>query len=190
MDTSSLAFDLVPCSMADQCRNAPGHTVVPKCSNCKLSPVVSIDSHGAWGSYWRPINKGVKHPILEKLKHKESIAKRVALSDKRKLKDKRRQRVGVQAKKAEQLTEKVIQSTANSGRKLMDGDHTSFEVTLDTKNQSQRVEPVIHWDELDKVRRDAKRSGKAVGALVLHSSNQRAAVVVALEDWVTLMRQR
>lgn len=178
---------ITPCEMGSECTNSPQHTRFPKCSNCKLSPC-HAESTLLLGNYWKPITKGLKHPAIVKKKKEASINRRNSRIETRKAKDKGRQKVLVNASKAEELTEKVIQSTVNSGRKLMDGDHTSFGVTLDTKNQSHRVEPVIHWDELDKVRKDAKRSGKAVGGLVLHSSNKRAAVVIALEDWVMLMK--
>jgi len=124
---------------------------------------------------------------LEQWKREASIQRREMLALARKNKDHRRQAVLKTSQLCEMLTEKVITATANSGRKFRDGDHVSFGVTLDTKQQSKRLEPVVHWDELDKVRKDAKRSGKAVGGLVIHASNKRAIVAVALEDWATLM---
>ena len=186
-----LSEKLQPCNEAPNCLNSPKNTNLPKCAICKLSPVFNGtcgDTPGV-GSHWRPHVKGLKHPVLEQWKREASIQRREMLALARKNKDHRRQAVLHAAELCEKLTEKVITSTVNSGRKLRDGDHVSFGVTLDTKQQSQRLVPVVHWHELDKVRRDAKRSGKAVGGLVIHANNGRAVVVFALEDYATLMKQ-
>lgn len=186
-----LSEDLIPCEFGEtRCWNSPKNSRCPKCSTCTLSPVYTEQSAPPLltSNYWHPIAKGLKHPIVEQRKRRASAERRAFRATVRQSKDIRRRAVAKYALGAERLTEKVITSTANSGRKNKDGDHVSFGVTLDTKHQSQRVNPVINWDELDKVRRDAQRGGNAVGGLVLHSPH-RAAVVIALEDWATLMRQ-
>ncbi len=182
-----LSQDPIACDEGPNCRNSPQNTQVPLCSKCRLCPNNLEDISTM--SYWSPNFRGLKHPILEKWKHEKAKNRRELRALSRQGKSRKIQARLRHAEAAERNTEEVIMATANSGRKSRDGDHVSFGVTLDTKDQSNRIRPVINWHELDKVRRDATRSGHAVGGLVLQSANQRSAVIIALEDWVILMRQ-
>lgn len=81
--------------------------------------------------------------------------------------DKGKRKVLKLAVRAEKQTERqLIHATKNSGRSNKDGDHVAAgEITLDTKLQSKRTNPVILLHELVKVGEDARRAGNWMGAL-------------------------
>ena len=84
-----------------------------------------------------------------------------------------------------------IKATRNSGRTNKDGDHLLAEsIVLDTKLQSQRINPQVNLAELDKVRFQAVSHNKAFGALVLRNKHDVGVVVMAEADFAKLVNQR
>jgi len=78
----------------------------------------------------------------------------------------------------------------NSGRSNKDGDHVAAgEITLDTKLQSKRTNPVILLHELVKVGEDARRAGNWMGALVLRNMNGIGVVAIAEADFARLIQR-
>ena len=165
------------------CKNSPSNSSTPRCNDCRLSPgvnpLVGITSH-----YWHPVGKQ-KHPVLEQEKRNAKRLKTLARQEARKAKDPSRQARNRAAERAERRTEQaIIKSTKNSGRSNRDGDHVfNDKITLDTKLQSNAVNPVVNLQELDKVRSDARRSGKQAGALVIQNKTGRSVVVFDLADF-------
>lgn len=135
-------------------------------------------------SYWKPIEQKFRHPVLEEEKRNARKAKTIAKIQKEKSKDPARKARAKAAARAEKETNRaIIKATRNSGRVSKDGDHLyQSSITLDTKLQSKRIEPVVHWDELEKVRADAKRNGFIAGGLVIRTSTNKGIVVFAEED--------
>lgn len=166
------------------CRNSPSNSSHPKCNDCRLSPAVD-PLLGIKTQHWKPISSRYKHHVLEQEKHDAKRLKTLARQEARKTKDPSRQARNRAAERAERRTEQaIIKSTKNSGRSNRDGDHVfNDKITLDTKLQSNAVNPVVNLQELDKVRSDARRSGKQAGALVIQNKTGRSVVVFDLADF-------
>ena len=178
------------CKEAEHCRNSPSHSSAPRCNSCRLSPIAGTGVFmGVFPSEWHAVGKQ-KHPVLEKEKRD---AKRQKASDRqkaRKAKDPHRQAHLRAAARAERQTEQaIIKSTRNSGRINRDGDHVVGDnITLDTKLQSGAENPVVHLHELDKVRLDAKRNGKVVGALCIRNKAGRGVIVLDENDFALSLK--
>lgn len=178
-----------PCEMAGQCRNSPSlaQPALVACALCRLSPEnVGRDmSH-----HWIPIEMGMKHPMLLAEKANLKIRKRLLKLQAKRGRDLGKRKVSRLAALAEKKTEKnIIHATKNSGRQNKDGDHVSLgNITLDTKLQSTRDNPVILLAELEKVRSDAMRAGKLIGGLVLRNRHNVGVVVFTEEDYAILTK--
>jgi hypothetical protein len=185
----------VPCDMSEECRNSPQHAGEEhtKCHGCSLSPEYSSqDGRDPWRSfpsYWKPIGDWTQHPelILRKVNDRKSRREEARLQ--RLAKDKDRQKRAVQATRAEARSNRtIIKATKNSGRSYKDGDHVAASrITLDTKLQSQRINPVVNLRELDKVRIQARQSGTLLGGLVLRGKNDTGVVVIHEDDFGKLL---
>jgi hypothetical protein len=90
---------------------------------------------------------------------------------------------------AEKTTQKnIIRATKNSGRTDKDGDHVAGGyVTLDTKLQSKRLNPVVIATELAKVRNDSASAKTMVGGLVLRSKTGLGVVVFHEDDFAKIL---
>ena len=160
-----------------------------KCTFCKLSPGnENVSTH-----HWTPLPeyKREQHPLirLEKLNKARAIQKE--RNTKRLSKDRGRRSILTRAAKAEKSTEKsFIKATKNSGRSNKDGDHVlAGYITLDTKQQSNNINPVVSMSELAKVKKDSRRAGTLLGALVLRNKFDVGTVVLAEEDFAKLIKQ-
>jgi hypothetical protein len=142
-------------------------------------------------SFWKPDVPGTKHPgvIAEKKKAKKD--REAVLKTKKLTADKGKRKVLKLAVRAEKQTERqLIHATKNSGRSNKDGDHVAAgEITLDTKLQSKRTNPVILLHELVKVGEDARRAGNLMGALVLRNMNGIGVVAMAEADFARLIQR-
>lgn len=182
-----------PCEVSNFCKNSPKNIgeVRAKCALCRLSP---DNLERDMTEYWIPIKLAkdlrIKHPVLEErrrlikaLAHMEDLRAKYG-------RDKTKRKVSRLAAQAEKKTEKnIIRATKNSGRSNKDGDHVSMGViTLDTKLQTTRENPVIFLGELEKVRADAMRAGKLMGGLVIRNKNNVGCVVLKEEDYAELTR--
>lgn len=176
--------------MASVCKNSPDYLGEQgaKCALCRLSP----DNEGRqMAHYWKPIKIAVKeHPDLKNEKLLIKALSRMADLRAKYGVDKKKRKVSRLAAQAEKKTERnIIKATLNSGRRNKDGDHVSMGIiTLDTKLQTTRENPVIFLGELEKVRADAVRSGKLVGGLVIRNKNNVGCVVLKEEDYAELTR--
>ena len=161
-----------------------------RCNLCRLSPTGGSDR-----DYWVPTDDArrnrTKHPVIEAEKREERIGRMRKKQQVKKERDRSRVNVGRQAASAEKRTERnIIQATKNSGRSHMDGDHLSAgQITLDTKHQSLRANPIVLLSELEKVRGDAVRAGAAIGGLVLRNKNNVGVVVFAERDYARIADQ-
>lgn len=179
-----------PCDLEEYCKNSAlvKGKLGSKCALCRLSP----DNEGRdIPQYWSPFPDTVqRHPVLEKEKKDKKWARHMVLLAAKRARDPKRQRISRLAERAERTTEKnIIRATKNSGRSNKDGDHVSLgNVTLDTKLQTTRENPVIYLHELEKVRGDAKRSGKIIGGLVIRNKHNVGCVVLSEEDYAILTR--
>jgi hypothetical protein len=101
-----------------------------------------------------------------------------------------RQRVNRIAAQAERDTESnIIKATKNSGRSSRDGDHlVAGRITMDTKLQSTRSDPVVRLYELAKVQADAKRAGSLLGCLTLRNKHGVGVVVMSEEDFARMIK--
>lgn len=137
-------------------------------------------------SYWKPFKLGELHPIIFKEKMEAKIKKRKDSSAKILGKNKFTSKIVRKAAKAENATNKnIIKATKNSGRSLRDGDHVAANfIGLDTKLQTDRINPIVKLDELDKAINDATiRGGSLVGGLVLRNKLGAGFVVFREEDF-------
>ena len=126
-----------------------------------------------------------KHPVIEREKLEASRAKKQASFDKRQGVDRKRRAVVKRAARSEAA---VITATKNSGRSFKDGDFTAAGgITLDNKDQSQLVNPVVRLDELQKVRLDAQRAGHPIGGLVLRNKFGVGVVVFMEKDFAKIL---
>ncbi len=183
-----------PCEMELHCRNSEANSseVLTKCALCRLSP----DNIGKkMAQYWAPTKLArdlnlTKHPDLEGEKRFAKFKTRLAKLTKKRSRDPNKRKVSRLAAQAEKTTEKnIIRATKNSGRRNKDGDHISLGmITLDTKLQTTRENPVILLSELEKVRDDAMRSGKLIGGLVIRNKHNVGVVVLSEEDYTILTK--
>jgi hypothetical protein len=175
------------CSSDLRCVNSPCHNASPRCSECRLSP------NNQWSSisYWKPLDSKDRHPVLEKEKRDEKRRKAIERQTKRQAKDPTKQaRLRASARAERKTNSEIIKSTRNSGRINRDNDHVfDNSLSLDTKNQSNSENPIVHLHELDKARRDAKRAGYPVGGLVIRNKSGRGIVVFDEKD-LPLIRRR
>lgn len=179
-----------PCELAGHCRNSPGlaQPMLVACAMCRLSP----ENLGRdMNQYWQPIEFGMKHPLLVEEKAKRKLQKRFDKLTAKRGRDANKRKVSRLAQQAEKTTEKkIIQATKNSGRQNKDGDHVSLGmITLDTKLQTTRENPVIFLHELEKAREDATRAGTLVGGLVIRNKHNIGCVVLKEEDYAELTRR-
>jgi hypothetical protein len=135
--------------------------------------------------YWIALtgSKQRAHPVLEHEKALARMQKSRDAQQTRLKKDRGKKKVLQRAEAAEQATGKHLNITAtkNSGRSNKDGDHIAAGfITLDTKFQSQRENPVVLLSELTKVRQDATRAKMSIGGLVLR--NQHGVGVVVFDE--------
>lgn len=174
-----------PCREGSFCANGPSYSLHSRCVECRLS---SNPYLGAVRHFWKPISHTYTHPVLEKEKREAKRAKTIEREKARKAKDPTRQARLRKAERAERKTNsRIIKATRNSGRVNRDGDHLLFDtIVLDTKLQSTAENPVVHLHELDKVRNDAKRNQKAIGALCLQNRSGRAVIVIEASDFARL----
>lgn len=179
-------FEILSCSEGNSCKNSleqAGYGSA-KCGICRYSP----NSENVEASFWKPDKTGKKHPIAEQEKRDRGIERRETARLRRLSVDKSKRNVLVKAAKAEKLTEKnFIRATVNSGRANRDGDHTINDcITVDTKLQSTREEPVVHLNELEKVRSDAARAGNPIGCLLIRNKHGVGVVVLTESDFAKL----
>lgn len=181
-------IQIVPCDEAHQCLNSVERAGLElgRCGICRLSPA----GHSGM-NYWKPTIKGTKHPGLVEAKKQEKRDKLVAKRKKKLTSDVGRRRILTQATRAEKTTERnLIHATKNSGRSNKDGDHVAVgEITLDTKLQSKRSNPVVLLHELVKVGEDARRAGNWMGALVLRNMNGIGVVAMSESDFARLIQR-
>lgn len=184
------------CNMLLYCRNSKMTTGIEakaKCALCRLSPEnIGRDMV----HYWQPTDQareeGIsKHPVLVAEAANKRFHKRIAKLDAKKRRDPKKRKISRLAALAEKKTEKqIIHATKNSGRRNKDGDHVHADmITLDTKLQTMRENPVIFLKELEKVRDDSKRAGSLIGGLVIRNKNGVGCVVLKEEDYVELTRR-
>lgn len=175
------------CIMASQCRNSEelAGSLRSMCALCRLSE----DNLGRdMTQYWSPIETRLRHPILEAAKRQKKIDKHNKALNKKRQRDPKKRQISRQAQQAEKKTERnIIHATKNSGRRNKDGDHVSAgRITLDTKLQTTRENPVIYLGELEKVREDAMRAGKRIGGLVIRNKYGVGCVVLREDDYAIL----
>lgn len=179
----------VPCSEGEHCKNSPFNSARPLCMECNLCPVASVNLNFK-EHHWKATSSKHKHPIVEAKKRYAKYQKTLERAKKRAAKDPARQARTRAAARAERKTNAaIIKSTRNSGRVNRDGDHVfDGRICLDTKQQSNTENPVVHLHELDKVRRDARNSGYPIGGLVLRGSTGRGVVVFDERDLSALRK--
>lgn len=181
-------LQIIPCEVADQCLNSIEHAGLMggKCGICRLSPEPQGERN-----WWRPKVAGAKHPGIVQAKKQAKLDRFKALQEKKKTVNRGKQKVLTMAARAEKITERnLIRSTKNSGRSHKDGDHIAGnEITLDTKLQSKRDNPVVLLHELLKVGDDARRAGTMMGALVLRNRNGIGVVAMTEADFGRLLQR-
>src|SRR5271166_5224971 len=177
-----------PCpTFSVHCDNSPqaAGEANTKCALCRLSP----DNAGKdMAHYWFPTAEArvaglTKHPDLVREKFEARCKKRRDKLAKKRMRDPKKRKISRLAANAEKSTEKhIIHATKNSGRRNKDGDHVQANmITLDTKLQTTRENPVIFLGELEKVREDAMRAGSLVGGLVIRNKHNVGCVVLKEE---------
>lgn len=174
-----LAAEILECEQATDCLNSREHRgEQAQCTYCRLAK-----SGGGPMNCWKPWQQGAQHPLLVAEKKQASSDRREADVEKRRKKSRPKQALLKRAARAENTTEKnfsssMLTSTVNSGRSNKDGDHDLLgRITLDTKMQSGRDNPVVDLGELDKVMQDARRAGNVLGGLVLRNKHDRGVIV-------------
>lgn len=181
-------LQIVPCDESHLCLNSVERAGIDggKCGICRLSPT----GHSRM-NYWKPSVPGTKHPGLIAVKKQEKLDKHIAQIAKKRNADIGRRRLLIKASQAEKTTERnLIRATKNSGRSNKDGDHIAVgEITLDTKLQTTRENPVVLLHELHKVGEDAKRAGNWMGALVLRNTNGIGVVAMTESDFARLIQR-
>jgi hypothetical protein len=178
--------------MAESCKNSISivGNEVAKCGLCRLAPGnEELPQH-----FFRPVpGPGRKpvHPVLRKEKIDAARARSLANAQKKASRNRKTQMIVRKAARAERATERnIIHATKNSGRSNRDGDHIAGDfVTLDTKLQTTRDNPVVMLIELAKVREDAKRAGNPVGGLVLRNRHGLGIVCFLETDFAKILRR-
>jgi hypothetical protein len=178
---------VMPCDVGSECKNSTQRAglLSGKCGLCRFSPTGPASGM----KYWRPDSPS-KHP-LELAEKKQAVVDRVKALKERKLTvSKPKQKLLQQAARAEKVTERnFIHSTRNSGRVNRDGDHVvAGDITLDTKLQTKRTNPVVLMHELVKVGNDARGAGKRMGALCLRNMNGIGVVAMTEADFAWLIQ--
>ena len=133
--------------------------------------------------------RNIRASLLRKRRPRSN--REAVLKTKKLTADKGKRKVLKLAVRAEKQTERqLIHATKNSGRSNKDGDHVAAgEITLDTKLQSKRTNPVILLHELVKVGEDARRAGNWMGALVIRNMNGIGVVAIAEADFARLIQR-
>lgn len=175
------------CLLASSCRNST-EVVGEENAKCDLCRLSSDNIGRTMSHYWVPIGSAHIHPLLEEEKRKKKLTKRINSLNKKRSRDPSRRKISRQASLAEKKTQSnIIHATKNSGRSNKDGDHVHLGlITLDTKLQTTRDNPVIFLAELEKVREDSKRAGNMIGGLVIRNKHNVGCVVLKEEDYVKL----
>ena len=182
-------FQVLPCDEGAQCRNSatrsgPG---VWKGGSCRLSPTGPPTGM----NFWRPDVPGQKHPAAVAAAKQAKKDRKTEQNLKKRSADKGKRNLLVKAVRAEKQTERyLIHATRNSGRTNRDGDHVAAgEITLDTKLQSKRDNPIVLLSQIVKVGEDARRAGNWMGALVLRNRNGIGIVAMAEADFARLIQR-
>ena len=181
-------FQVLPCDEGAQCKNSIARAGIGagKCGACQLSPT------GLRGtSFWKPDVPGQKHPAVIAARAQDKKDRKAALDLKNRFADKGKRKLLVEAVRAEKQTERnLIHATRNSGRTNKDGDHVAAgEITLDTKLQSKRDNPIVLLSQITKVGEDARRAGNWMGALVLRNRSGVGVVAMAEADFARLIQR-
>jgi hypothetical protein len=180
-------LSVLACDEGGQCQNSIARLGFgsAKCGICRLSPTGPESGL----SYWKPDIKGTKHPALVAQKVVAKRERVLFLREKKKNVDVSKRKLLTQAARAEKITERnIIHATKNSGRSNKDGDHVvAGEITLDTKLQTGRDNPVVLLHELVKVGQDAVRAGNWMGALMLRNKSGIGVVAMTEEDFGRLV---
>jgi hypothetical protein len=189
LELLAIVNSATPCLDGEFCKYSPSNHPRPCCNQCRLSPDAPDFVTEVW---WRPINSKYKNRQLEKEKREAKRAKTIAKRQAEKAKDPARKARLAQAERAERRTNaEIIKATRNSGRVNRDGDHLLHDyIVIDTKLQSKAENPVVHLQELEKVRSDAKRSGKSIGVLCIKNKNAKGIVVLDEADFAILVTPR
>lgn len=137
------------------------------------------DRYSQYGqNLYNPIDRKIKQPIQASQKKEKKDAKarerKLEAAAKKQSKDKDRQKLLKKASKAEA----TVIETLNSGRKNMDGDMKSSDLTIDVKLQSTSVDWHIKHDEFMKVQNDAIRGNREYGVLAVVNKNGETIYVV------------
>lgn len=155
-----------------------------KCLCCNLAPE-NVDDLFHY-DYYKPVIANTKHPILERRKTQDRMDNANERAEERLNVDRKKRKVLSKAVIAEEKTNKVldIKATKNSGRVNKDGDHQAGDfISLDTKNQSQRENPIIRLHELEKIRKDAGNAGNPLGGLLLRNKAGLGFIVFTEQDF-------
>lgn len=180
-----------PCHLASVCRNSPDYKgeQSASCALCRLSP---DNRNSGMTHFWNPIKGAIKkHPDLERERRHNKALIHIENLKSKSNRDKTKIKISRLARYAEKKTEKsIIKATKNSGRSNKDGDHVLYEsITLDTKLQTTRSNPIVQLFELDKVRMDAVRAGKIAGGLLIRNKHGVGIIVFSEEDVPILLKR-
>jgi len=180
-------LQVLSCTEGPQCQNSveTKGEAAGKCILCRLAP----GNASLPNQYWKPINPRDINPVLSQEKRTKAVAIMKANLMRRMERDPNRQKTARLAAKAERDTEhNIIEATKNSGRSNRDGDHlVAGNITMDTKLQSTRFEPVVHLYELAKVQADARRAGSMLGCLTIRNKYGIGVVVMDEADFAKLI---
>lgn len=182
-------FEILSCKEGAGCANSLDVAGLgsAKCGVCRFAP----NAPSSYSNYWKPTGTKRKHPAAVAEKDAKQRLRLAVRKAKNLAVDRNRQKVLAGAARAEKSTERnLIKATKNSGRMNRDGDHVAAgNITLDTKMQSKRINPVVSLEELFKVRDDAKHAGNLIGALVLRNSNNVGVVAIHEDDFARIVAQ-
>ena len=178
-----------PCEQVLDCRNSDEWRG-PRYGDCRFCRFAK--ANGGEQNCYKPMSSMVAkiHPIERAEKRQRAIDRQQGKIAARKAKNSQKRKLAKQAARAEAGTNReIIRATVNSGRSHQDLDHISRDrILLDSKNQSQRVHPLVDLTELDKARRQAVAAGYPVGGLVLINQHGRRVVVFDIEDYAKVIR--
>jgi hypothetical protein len=177
-----MSIDILQCDSAAICKNSEDLSgPANKCAYCRLAPGQETFDR----DYFRPLSPLNKHPQLLKEKNDKKFQIQKDRIAKRQNRNTSKMRISWKAEKSEKSAEnRLVKATKNSGRSNRDGDLTAAGfIGLDNKLQTKNTEPVVHLDELDKARADAKRGGMLVGGLVIETKNGVSVTVFKTEDF-------
>jgi hypothetical protein len=182
-------FEVQQCNEGADCLNSISKVGFgnQKCGICRFAP----NNDGPLAvSYWKPIDGKRQHPAAIAAKRVKKQARTIELRLEKRGRDAAKRKISVLAARAEKQTESnIIRATKNSGRSRKDGDHLAAgQITIDTKLQSKRSNPVVHLMELAKVREDAGRAGNWLGCLVLRNRSGVGVVAIAEDDFARLIK--